>query len=76
MKRKSLMIAVLLLVSCEGYKRPSLSSNPQTMSADGLCFRDAYAQLDAAMKAEIAARNLDCDEILESQPPPPGQSEF
>lgn len=66
MKHMSIISAALLaLTACSAMKGPSQS--PSKMSADTLCYRAAYAKKDPAYTDEIAARNLDCRRILESQ---------
>lgn len=63
------LIALLLLTACDGYRRPTLDTgNVERMSSDTLCYRYAYGKRSEAMKSEMEARNLDCNEILESQP--------
>lgn len=52
------------LAACAGYKAPSLSGDPAGMSADTLCYRYAYAKSDPALADEVAARRLDCAEVL------------
>lgn len=59
--------AALLLPACISMKGPSQS--PSKMSGDTLCYRAAYAKKNPAYAEEIAARNLDCRSILESQGP-------
>lgn len=56
----------LAMTACGGgtYKTPSVS-NPQSMSGETLCYRYAYAKDDPAIKAEIEARNLDCNKAFE-----------
>ncbi len=65
-----LLPSLLLLCACvtEGARIPSLSGNPSKMSADTLCYRAAYAKEDPALIEEVKARNLDCGEILGTQP--------
>jgi hypothetical protein len=65
---RCLIIALLLLSACSGYKSPSMSGDASKMSADTLCYRQAYAKSDPRLRDEIAARGLDCDEILRQQP--------
>ena len=55
------------LAACSGYKTPGLSKSPQSMSADTLCFRYETTK-DAALGAEINARNLDCAGLLRDDP--------
>ncbi len=65
---KPIFLLTLLLIpltACATMKRPS--GNASTMSADTLCYRQAYAKKDPAYTDEIEARNLDCREILRSQ---------
>ncbi len=64
----SLALAMTALASCENFKGPSLS-DPSRMSADTLCYRQAYAKSNPALADEIAARNLDCEESLRHQRP-------
>ena len=64
-----LLLALLTLTACAGYKSPGFSGNPSKMSADTLCYRAAYAKSDRALQDEVRARNLDCRAILESQTP-------
>ena len=68
--RYTLLPCLLLLCACvtENYRAPSLSGNPSKMSADTLCYRAAYAKEDPALIEEVKARNLDCGEILGTQP--------
>ena len=62
--------ALLLLAACaRHYKAPSLSGNPAAMSADALCYRQAYARNNAEIDAEITARRLDCAAILDVPSP-------
>ncbi len=61
----------VLLAACEGYKTPSIG-NPERMSSGTLCYRYAYAKQTDALKDEIAARHLDCDEVLAGDHPYPG----
>lgn len=56
---------LLLLTACSGYRMPMTGT--QNMSGDTLCYRYAYAKDDPAIKAEIAARGLDCAAILDDQ---------
>lgn len=57
------MTGLLFLTACAGYKSPSLSGDPAKMSADTLCYRyDGNAA--SPVGKEIAARNLDCIEVL------------
>lgn len=56
---------LLTLTACATMRGPSQS--PSKMSADTLCYRAAYAKKNPAYTEEIAARNLDCREILENQ---------
>ena len=60
------LIALLLLSACSNYRHPSVDST-STMSSDTLCYRYAYGKRTEAMKAEIAARNLDCADVLAEQ---------
>lgn len=61
--------AVLMLAACSGnYKYPSASSNPQAMSADTLCYRYAYAKRNQELADEVAARNLNCEDLLSDDP--------
>ena len=62
------IITFLLLTACAGYKTPSLSGEPSKMSGDTLCFRAAHDPANESLRAEIAARNLDCRAILENDP--------
>ncbi len=66
----SLMLLAMtpFLIACSGYKTPGVSGNPSKMSADTLCYRYAYAKSNPALKDEVAARGLDCREVLDSQP--------
>jgi hypothetical protein len=65
------LLSLLLLGACAGnYKAPSLSGNPQSMSAETLCFRYAGAKNDPAIVAEITARRLDCGQLLENNKTP------
>lgn len=68
MRFNFIVISVLLLAACEGYKSPGLDSDPSKMSGDTLCYRYAYAKSNRALKEEIRARGLECDEILRQQP--------
>ncbi|MCB9977348.1 MAG: hypothetical protein H6858_07105 [Rhodospirillales bacterium] len=73
MKRLLLLSVALMLSACSGetlggFRAPTLSGDPAKMSADTLCYRAAYAKEDPALLAEVKARNLDCGQILESQP--------
>lgn len=68
MRLKFIMASLLLLAACSGYKSPSMSSDPSKMSGDTLCYRHAYGESSRAMKEEIRARGLECDEILRQQP--------
>ena len=65
-----LLPSLLLLCACvtDDIRAPSLSGNPSKMSADTLCYRAAYAKEDPALIEEVKARNLDCGEILGTQP--------
>lgn len=65
MKHLLLLSAALLLTACASMKGPSQS--PAKMSADTLCYRAAYARKNEAVQDEIAARNLDCRDILSRQ---------
>lgn len=65
-----LLLLTLCLAACGGmdnFKHPTFS-NPQSMSADTLCYRYATAQKDANLDAEVHARGLDCDAILAEDP--------
>ncbi|MCD8494132.1 MAG: hypothetical protein LRY39_01740 [Alphaproteobacteria bacterium] len=62
---KKLLLLPLLLTACSAMKGPS--QDPAKMSADTLCYRGAYAKKNEAIQDEIAARNLDCHEILSRQ---------
>jgi hypothetical protein len=66
----SLMLLAMTgtLSACSGYKTPSMSSDPSKMSADTLCYRQAYAKSDPRLRDEIDARGLECGEILRQQP--------
>ncbi|MGB4107611.1 MAG: hypothetical protein WBK55_07425 [Alphaproteobacteria bacterium] len=66
--KKWIIFPLVLLTACSGYKSPSMSSDPSKMSADTLCYRYAYAKSDRALKDEIRARGLECEEILRAQP--------
>lgn len=67
MRTIALFACLALLSACaEDFKHPS-AGNPQSMSADTLCYRAAFAKDDQAIRDEIAARNLDCARILETQ---------
>jgi hypothetical protein len=67
MKRAS-FLAFLLLAACGTTRHPTVGGDPSTMSADTLCYRYAYAKSNEALKAEIDARNLDCEDVLAAQP--------
>ncbi len=71
----SLSLLAMTTGCASGYKTPSVSNNPHSMSADTLCYRAAYAKDDPAVQEEIAARGLDCAENL-SQQPPVGESRW
>lgn len=60
-----ILIGVLSLTACSGYRMPMTGT--QNMSGDTLCYRYAYAKDDPAIRAEIAARGLDCAAILANQ---------
>jgi hypothetical protein len=65
-----------MTTACGGnFKTPSLS-NPHSMSADTLCYRAAYAKSNEALNNEVAARNLDCENILQSAGAAPGESRY
>lgn len=69
MRTIALFACLALLPACAGgFKHPA-AGNPQSMSADTLCYRAAFAKDDQAIRDEIAARRLDCARILESQRP-------
>ena len=63
----------LLLTGCEGFKYPSLQSEPQEMSSQTLCYRHATSQGDQALADEIATRGLNCAEIVKDDPLLEGQ---
>lgn len=50
----------------KGYNHPSTSVSK--MSSDTLCYRAAGAKENPEIKAEIRARGLDCQGILENDP--------
>lgn len=62
------LLFVFLMAACSGYKTPTLS-DPSKMSEDTLCYRYAYAKKNVAIKEEVRARNLDCEENLQRQVP-------
>jgi uncharacterized lipoprotein YajG len=62
------LAAAILLTACANPKTPTISGNPQTMSADTLCYRHAGARHNQAIADEIKARRLNCAQILESDP--------
>jgi len=62
------LVLLVCLQSCTNPKTPSISSNPQTMSADTLCYRHAGGRKNQAIADEITARRLNCAQILESDP--------
>lgn len=69
MKTTCLAICLFALAACSGnFKHPG-AGDPQSMSADTLCYRGAFAKDSEAIHNEIAARRLDCARILESQQP-------
>lgn len=61
-------LVLLAMTACSGYKSPGLDSEPSKMSGDTLCYRYAYAKSNRALKEEIRARGLECEEILRTQP--------
>lgn len=66
--KKILIVGIITLSACSGYKTPSMSSDPSKMSADTLCYRQAYAKSDPRLRDEVKARGLECAEILRQQP--------
>jgi hypothetical protein len=66
--KKWIIFPLVLLTACSGYKTPSMSSDPSKMSADTLCYRQAYAKSDPRLRDEIESRGLECGEILRQQP--------
>lgn len=72
MRRSLALLAILALAACGetgSYKTPTLSnSNASGMSDATLCYRYAAAARSSAIDAEVAARRLDCSEILEGDP--------
>lgn len=76
MKHPILLLLTLLLTACAGYKTPTMSSDPAKMSSDTLCYRYGIGRADnAALAAEITARNLDCAAILRADPLYSGSNE-
>lgn len=64
----SLLFPLLLLAACAGnYKHPSIS-NPQSMSADTLCYRYGTNPQSQELAAEIESRGIDCSAILKDEP--------
>ncbi len=59
-------LALAALAGCEGYKGPSLSGSPETMSTQTLCYR--YVTGDEALAPEVAERGVDCSEVIKSDP--------
>ena len=68
MRRIFLILIVLGMSSCSGYKRPS--SSPSKMASDTLCYRaETVNKSDrAAYKDEINRRNINCNSVLENDP--------
>lgn len=60
---KFLFVFFLLLTACAPITKHPFGGT-QAMSADTLCYRATYGTPDAAVLAEIKARNLDCAAYL------------
>ena len=70
MKNISLIALLALaacLTGCSGYKKPSMSVNPESMSAETLCFRAAGSR-KPELNDEISRRNIDCAGLLADDP--------
>ena len=63
----AVLAMTMLLSGCSGYKTPSLSGGPETMSAETLCFRAAGSR-QTELEDEISRRNLDCAGLLQEDP--------
>ena len=63
----SLLFLCLVIGGCGNMRGPSLKSNPESMSSDTLCYRDAVKPMPE-FRTEIKRRNLDCRSILENDP--------
>jgi hypothetical protein len=65
MRLASAILILLVLPACQSLKRPS--SDPAKMSSDTLCYRAANKN-NEALQNEIDRRNLNCNNILQSDP--------